>query len=210
MQVLSAESFVQKCKELRKEALFVDTNIIIQWKDPLGTASSQNTIATNLNVELTKSVTDLKDKQLKIYSTLSTAIEYFWFVRYHYFMRELKGKLKFDTREFKRLKKDDSSFALGWQQQMKNLKKVFITNFPIYTQTLDKTFLFGFTEISLDIDFGDYTIFQTVLQAPPEHRVLFSNDSDYLACHDKDFLLITTSAFILKESESRGLLYTTS
>ena len=65
MQVLSAESFVQKCKELRKEALFVDTNIIIQWKDPLGTASSQNTIATNLNVELTKSVTDLKDKQLK-------------------------------------------------------------------------------------------------------------------------------------------------
>jgi hypothetical protein len=75
-KVINGESLLLDCKRLPTEAFFVDTNIIIMFKDPFS-AAYRNHENEKLNNKTTDLILTLKNAGKKSFTTFSVALEYY-------------------------------------------------------------------------------------------------------------------------------------
>lgn len=74
-KVIDGDTLIKDFKRLPTEAFFVDTNIIIDFKDPFS-ATYKNTIKEKVNNKITQLLSTLKSAGIKSYTTFSVALEF--------------------------------------------------------------------------------------------------------------------------------------
>ncbi|MFA6977870.1 MAG: hypothetical protein WC209_01000 [Ignavibacteriaceae bacterium] len=201
-KVIDAEDLVLRKKKLPTEAFFVDTNIIILYKDPFS-ASLTNEELSRFSEKVSYSMEYLK-ANYKTYSTIYSAFEYYKHLQHHYFTSQT-GDRFLNTSKFKKLKIENEVFKDGWKRHMISFRKVFYKNFPIINSNEDKANLIYQFE-SEAMDFGDYAIWKAVESSKETFHCIFSNDSDLYNISD-DIYLLTTNPKIIIEAKSNGKLF---
>ncbi|MDP1676383.1 MAG: hypothetical protein Q8L88_05900 [Bacteroidota bacterium] len=201
--VIDAMSIVENKKRLPCEAFFVDTNILIDYKDPFSTSLEDRRIAL-LNAELSKVLHYLKSLSLVSHTTVSVAVEYYKHLQVGYY-RTQTGSLKFETNEFKKQRANDIAFFTGWDLQIKTFKKLFIKNFPIH---FDSTFTPDILETfeGSKVDFGDHLLYNYMISCPEALRCIFTNDSDFYS-YEGEFYLLTTNKKIISQARADKKLF---
>jgi len=201
-KVIDAEDLVLRKKKLPTEAFFVDTNIIILYKDPFST-SLKNEESSKRSEKVSYSMEYLK-ANYKSYSTIYSAFEYYKHLQHNYYTSRTADKY-LDTIKFKELKTFDAEFKDGWSRHMISFRKVFYKNFPIIDSHEDKAnLIYQFDSESMD--FGDYAIWKAVESCKETFHCIFSNDSDLYNISD-DIYLLTTNPKIITEAKSNGKLF---
>lgn len=188
--------------KLPTEAFFVDTNIIILYKDPFST-SLKNDELSRIS-EKVSFVTEYLKANYKAYSTIYSAIEYYKHLQHNYFTIQTGDKF-LNTSKFKKLKTENEIFKDGWRRHMDLFRKVFYKNFPIINTGEDKSNLIYQFDSEV-MDFGDYAIWKAVASYKDTYRCIFSNDSDLYNISD-DFYLLTTNPRIITVAQSNGKLF---
>ncbi|HEY9167747.1 MAG TPA: hypothetical protein VIS48_16460 [Candidatus Kryptonia bacterium] len=190
-------------RRLSKEAFFVDTNVVIDFKDPFGRTSIDRTIERR-HGEISSIVGYLKSSGIKSLSTVSVILEYYKNIQVGFY-KVRTGNEQFQIRDFKRLRDKDIDFMNAWDLQMKMLKRTFTRNFPVYDGSPNP----GETVLNFaggSLDFGDHLLYETVTVSPRNLWCIFSNDSDFYSLPDEIFLL-TNNEEIIKSAEKNGKLY---
>jgi hypothetical protein len=121
--IIDALDFVRNKKGLPVEAFFVDTNIVIDYKDPFGRTTGNKMLAQR-NEELTEAVNRFKELGYKVYSTTSVAIEYYKHIQVGFYCLFTETQ-KLDLRDFKNRRDNDVNFITRWDSQIKAFKKVY-------------------------------------------------------------------------------------
>lgn len=201
--VIDGLKLVNSKKRLPKEAFFVDTNVVIGFKDPLGRTNDSPSLA-NRHAEVSSVVSYLKSSGTAVFATLGVVLEYYKNIQNGYYLARAQ-KEKFDNLDFKRRRDSDPDFMAGWDLQMKALKRTFTRNFPLYdTSPVATETLSGFQGGS--VDFGDHLLYATLMTAPETSRCAFSNDGDFYSFPD-DLYLVTTNGQIINRATKEGKLY---
>lgn len=192
--VIDASDVLTNKKSLPIEGFFVDTNILIYYKDPFS-ASLNNPRLTNLNTKITDFLNRPNSSGIKGYSSLSVAIEFYKFLQVGYFKTQFPNT-KFSTESFKKAKYNDENFRNGFSIYFTYFKKYFKKDFPltsINSSGLD--YISDFDVIKSD--FGDHALLKAVLAHDKKLHGIFTGDSDFYN-YSEDFYLITFNNSIIK------------
>ncbi len=200
--VIDSNDLTIKKKKLPTEAFFVDTNIIILYKDPFSISLNKPELSS-ISEKISKSISYLKSLH-KSYSTIYSAFEYYKHIQHHFYTSQT-GEKFLDTMNFKRLKIESTDFKNGWEYHIKAFKKVFYKNFLIFDSKENKSdLIYNFDSESMD--FGDYVIWKAVESCQKSFHCIFSNDSDLYNISDGIYLL-TTNSKIIAEAKKDGKLF---
>ncbi len=200
--VIDSNDLTIKKKKLPTEAFFVDTNIIILYKDPFSISLNKPEL-NSISEKISKSISYLKSHH-KSYSTIYSAFEYYKHIQHNFYTSQT-GEKFLDTINFKRLKIENLDFKTGWEYHMKAFKKVFYKNFLIFDSKENKSdLIYNFDFESMD--FGDYAIWKSVESCIPSYHCLFSNDLDLYNITD-DIYLLTTNSKIIERAKAEGKLF---
>ncbi|MBI3193655.1 MAG: hypothetical protein HYZ34_04190 [Ignavibacteriae bacterium] len=202
--VIDALKSVREKKRLPTEAFFVDTNIVIAYKDPFG-RSLDSKYATE-NEQVTEVVRRLKSFSLISFSTISVALEYFKHIQVGFFYKMHTGeKINYTTEQFKKLRESNIEFMNGWDLQLKLFNKLFVKVFPPYQLGIPIENLIQNFRGS-QVDFGDHLLFSVMMSCKPEQHCVFSNDSDFYSFEENFYLLTTNKRIIEQASKEEKLL----
>ena len=167
--------------------IIVDTNVIIDYKDPFGNVNP------NVNSKIVDQINKLKS-HFKVYSTIISAIEYYKFLQYGYYNIYIKihsgNYAKYSTIEFKKLRRTDPDFSNGWDLRLKEFKRTNIKHFP--PLNIDLNNIYTIENIGTfdgsKADFGDEMIYKICqfLKFP----VVITKDKDFSSFPDDLNLLI--------------------
>ena len=201
--VIDALKLVNAKKRLPKEAFFVDTNVVIDFKDPLGRTNDSRSLAKR-HGEVSVVISYLKSSRIAALATIGVVLEYYKNIQYGFYLARAQ-KERFDNLDFKRLRDEDLEFMDAWDLQMKALKRTFTRNFPLYDASpaavpTVSNFQGG------SVDFGDHLLYATVMTAPESSRCVFSNDGDFYSFSDQIYLL-TTNGKIIGKANREGKLF---
>lgn len=195
--VIDASDVLTNKKSLPIEGFFVDTNIIISYKDPFG-ASLNNISATQYNNNITSFLSRPNSSGVKGYSTLSVAIELYKFIQIGYYGTQFPN-LRFEQKTFKELKKSNESFRNGLQTYFNIFKKIFKKDFPL--SSINSSGLDYISDFDvIKSDFGDHALLKAVLAHDKKLHGIFTGDSDFYN-YSEDFYLITFNKSIIKMAE---------
>jgi hypothetical protein len=201
--VIDGLKLVNSKKRLPKEAFFVDTNVVIDFKDPLGRTNDSPNLADR-HAEVSLVVSYLKSSGTAAFATLGVVLEYYKNIQNGFYLARAQKK-KFDNLDFKKRRDSDFDFMAGWDLQVKALKRTFTRNFPLYdTSPAGTETLLDFQGSS--VDFGDHLLYATVMTAPERSRCVFSNDGDFYSFPD-DLYLLTTNVKVIGKATEDGKLY---
>jgi len=201
--VIDASDILAKNKSLPVEGFFIDTNILICYKDPFG-ASLNNVKQTKYNNSITQFLNRPKSSGVKGYSTLSVAIEFYKYIQIGYFYTQFPND-KFEAKKFKDLKEKDSDFRGGLQTYFNLFKKIFNKEFPILTKNSDKIDYLNDFDV-LKADFGDHALLKSVLAHDKKYHGIFTGDADFYN-YSEEFYLITFNNKIIAKATSEKKLY---
>lgn len=201
--VIDGLDLVNSKRRLPKEAFFVDTNVVIGFKDPFSHSSDAPSLQKRQE-DISATIGYLKSFGIKAYATLGIVLEYYKNLQVGFY-RVQPGKNDFDLADFKKMRKNDSNFKLGWELQMKSLRKVFRRNFPLFEgyPSAEETVS---TFTGLEVDFGDQLLFKTVMTAPSNMWCIFSNDGDFYSFPD-DLYLLTTNERVIRTAKKDNKLF---
>ncbi|MBD1206960.1 MAG: hypothetical protein H9535_00905 [Ignavibacteria bacterium] len=186
------------CRSLHCEAFFVDTNVLIDFKDPLGRALDKKDIERKEFV--TDALTAIKSQGVASYSTLTVSIEYYKYIQTGFYQTFANQKIT--TLDFKRLRETSPGFAEGWALHVRKFRETFAKKFPLYGETQANVDIRGMTE---EVDFGDFALYDTVRRLTPTHRFVFSNDGDFYSF--SDILLFTVNPTMIEKARKDNLLF---
>ncbi len=203
-KVIDGDTLIKDFKRLPTEAFFVDTNIIIDFKDPFS-ATYKNTIKEKVNNQITQLLSTLKSAGIKSYTTFSVALEYYKYIQVNaykvYKTRSSRGEnLQFNPEDFKALRENDLQFISFWGNYMESFKKTFRKNFKIIDKLFD-------AEIILDdfkgtnYDFGDHLLYESA-KTDLKHNCIFTNDSDFYSIDDDNLYFITFNNKIINNAKT--------
>lgn len=206
--VIDGDSLLKNVKRLPSEAFFVDTNVIIAYKDPFS-ASYKNPTLENSNKKVTELLNSLKT-DYKSYTTFSVALEYYKHIQvnsYKVFKSRISknSTIQFDSDDFKNLKENDLNFLVVWELNLKGFKKTFMKNFEI----LDKPLIAKDLLVSFEgtkIDFGDHLLYE-VVKLFPKYKCIFTNDSDFYSINDDDLYIITFNKEVIRKAKTAKKLF---
>ena len=203
-KVINGTILAKDCKRLPMEAFFVDTNIIIKYKDPFS-SSLHNPQEEKLSLEISDLLNRIKSAGKKSYTTFSVVMEYFKYIQVTSYILYKKSRfgeknISWNLKDIKNLRKNDSDFKEYWEIYLKAFKNPFKKNFVIIDKHLDakeimEDFLGG------NIDFGDHLLYKVSKQLSPI-SCIFTNDSDFYKINDDDLYLITFNNTIPEEAKS--------
>ncbi len=206
LTVVDVERLVKDKKKLPCEAFFVDTNIIIDYKDPFGRSSFDFSLARR-NATITEAIDKLKSAGVRPHSTITTAQEYYKHIQVGFYKLYVSKDIEeslgtaFDPEDFKTKRDSDVDFMAQWDLQMTQFKKTFSRNFPLLDLPANVHGLIdGFKGSSAD--FGDHALWHCALSAGIP--CVFSNDSDFLSFYDLKYLM-TTSRKVLDRAKDKGV-----
>lgn len=207
--VIDAKDILVNKKELPTEAFFVDTNVVLDFKDPFGISSTNK--HDEERIQLVQSVMhDLRSRlQTKPYSTTDTALEYYKHIQNKTISlyKDINRIEKLSFQDLKNLRKNEHHFRAAWENQMKVFVKTFKKTFPIFQKAiLIDNILSDFNFENMD--FGDHLLYKTVINCEPENRCIFSNDADFYSISD-DLFLLTTNSKVIKQAGIDGKLFIT-
>ncbi len=134
------------------------------------------------------------------FSTLTVAIEYYKYLQVNFYQTYFNQQ--FSTLNFKQLRNSDVGFADGWNKHIKKFKEIFGRKFPVYTETQTSVPIADMTE---EVDFGDFALYDAVRRLPPAHRFIFSNDSDFYSF--SDITLLTVNPSVIEKAREEGRLF---
>ena len=197
--VLDINEIVKERKKLPIEAFFVDTNIIIYFKNPFGIVNPA------LNQKIEESVLFLKQFH-KAYSALCVAQEYYKYIQNKTieFFKINTGKVNLSHQDLKILRKTDGSFGREWKLRIKDFKKTFRKNFEIYQAQFDPVESINtFDEQNLDL--GDWLLYKSVMSCDENMKCIFTNDYDFYAL-DGNFCLLTSNQKIINQAKADNKL----
>lgn len=205
--VIDAKDILVNKKELPTEAFFVDTNIVVLFKDPFGISSTNK--HDEERIQLVQSVMhDLRSRlQTKPYSTTDTALEYYKHIQNKTISlyKDINRIEKLSFQDLKNLRKNEHHFRAAWENQMKVFVKTFKKTFPIFQKAiLIDNILSDFNFENMD--FGDHLLYKTVINCEPNYRCIFSNDADFYSISD-DIYLLTTNNKVIKQAVNEGKLF---
>jgi len=200
--VIDAESLLEDKKRLPTEAFFVDTNIIIDYADPFGDSTTYPSLEKR-NILITKVLNRVKS-QHKCFSTITVTIEYYKHIQVNFYNLHTQEK-KFDNEHFKELRNNDVEFIERWEVQMKKFKRLFQKNFPLYSSHIPVSELWDTYKPS-EVDFGDHTLYATIMASAENYKCVFSNDSDFYTFSDELYLL-TTNNKLIKRARDDNKIY---
>jgi hypothetical protein len=200
-QVIDAVELMLRKIKLPTEAFFVDTNIVITFKDPFSYSGIDSSQAKQ-NETVTQAIRSFKSTGTIPYSGLATTLEYYKYVQVGCY-KLFTGKEKFDPKDFKHLRDNDINFMQIWDTQIKEFRRVFTKTFPIFKFVSHPEEIESFTNTS--IDFGDHLLISLV-SSDKNIRTIFSNDFD-LYLDDRDFFLLTTNSKIVAQAKSDDKLW---
>ena len=169
------------------ERILVDTNVVINHKNPFGYVSPA------FNSKVTKVVNRLQ-KQFPLNATLMTASEYFRYLQvgyYNIFVKTHKVKFqKYSAGQFKRLRKNNGEFARGWDLRLRSFRLTFTQLFPPFhpaASIFNEAVLEEFD--GAQVDFGDEMFYQIALQTG--FPVILTTDRDFASFrNDLNIILI--------------------
>jgi hypothetical protein len=199
--VIDALEIVQKNKKLPCEAFFVDTNIIVYYKDLFGESLTNVSIQPIVN-DVSGTFPILKSKY-KSYCTLSVAIEFYKHIQINFYQKFLNKR--FDTEDFKKQRESNIAFFDGWDLQIKQFKKVFRKEIEVHLEALPEADIIESFEGS-KVDFGDHAIYKTLMRCEKNLRCVFTHDSDFYS-YQNDFYLLTCNPSIIREARKDGKLF---
>lgn len=202
--VIDANDLTSKKAKLPTIAFLVDTNIVIDFKDPFGRTSVDLHYA-QINTEIRKAIEHLKSHH-KCFSTLSVAIEYYKYLQVNYYKIAL-AKDNFSPDDFKLQRNNNSDFIAGWELHIRNFQRLFKKNFEIYNLPIDIYDLLNTFDGKL-ADFGDQILYKYSLIDRINLNCIFSRDKDFFNLPD-DFYLITIDKNIISTAKSNNKLYLT-
>jgi len=204
--VIDAKDILDNKKELPTEAFFVDTNIVILFKDPFG-SYSQSSYREKEAEEIQKILHEIRSRlQLNVYSTRSIALEYYKYIQNGSIRSyNLVNNANYLPLQLKELRRDNQNFAEMWELRMKEFLKTFRKNFPIFKEEIDGTNILSDFNFE-NMDFGDHLLYKTVINCEPENRCIFSNDADFYSISD-DLFLLTTNSKVIKQAGIDGKLF---
>jgi len=205
--VIDAKDILDNKKELPTEAFFVDTNIVIDFKDPFGISSTNK--KDEERIQLIQSIMhDIRSRlQATPYSTTDTALEYYKHIQ-NKTVSLYKDINKIDRLSFhdlKKLRKNDHHFRAAWENQMKVFVKTFKRTFPIFGKPILVDNILSDFKFE-EMDFGDHLLYKTVNNCESEYRCIFSNDADFYSISDEIFLL-TTNPRVIQQAVNDGKLF---
>lgn len=201
--VIDGLALIKNKKRLPTEAFFVDTNIVVAFKDPFG-QSNVDAYIQQRNEQIAGVISYLKSGGIMGYSTITIALEYYKYIQVGFFNIQTDSK-RFDLERFKELRDSDPEFMIRWHHQISVFKKVFKKNFPLFEaspplERLVTTFEGG------KADFGDHILFHSVMSCQSDLRCIFSNDADFYTYSDELYLLTTNREIIhIAKAESKLL-----
>ena len=201
--VIDGLKLVESKRRLPKEAFFVDTNVVIDFKDPFGRSNDDSRFRSR-HQEISQVVSQLKASKIVALSSLGVLLEYYKYIQVGFYQART-GNTKFDLSDFKKLRGSDIGFMNSWDLQMKALKKTFRRSFPLYDKSPNATETVS-TFQGGSVDFGDHLLYETVMRAPQNKRCVFSNDGDFYAFPD-ELHLLTTNGEIIRTAKKDGKLY---
>lgn len=202
--VIDGDTLSKNVKRLPKEAFFIDTNILISFKDPFA-ASYKNASKEKLNSKYTELLLLLKSTGFNSYTTFSVALEFYKYVQVNSYIIYKSGlsknsSIKFDTSDFKKLREVDQQFMTTWDLQIKSFNKLFSKNFIIIDESMNpKIVLSEF--LGSQIDFGDHLLYE-VVKLYPKYKCIFTNDSDFYSIDDDDLHIITFNKNMITQAKS--------
>ncbi|MFA7361771.1 MAG: hypothetical protein WC139_12120 [Candidatus Kapaibacterium sp.] len=208
-QVIDGDSLLKNIKGLPTEAFFVDTNIVIAYKDPFA-AALKNPSLEKYNDKVSELLDKLKSEGFKAYSTLSVVLEYYKYIQvnfYKVYKSSATGKETFslDSEDFKKLKTNDSDFITKWKIYLESFKKPFKKNIIIIDKTLiPKNVLDSFE--GTKIDFGDHLLYE-IVKTYPKYKCIFTNDLDFYSIDDDDLYIITFNKGIIRKAKTDKKLF---
>jgi hypothetical protein len=200
--VIDALDIVHNRKSLPVEGFFVDTQMIIYYKDPFGKSGYKDRIFDNLNINARETLQYLKG-QYKTFSTLSVALEYYKYLQVNSYLLYKQTtanhqNIKFDSDDFKNLRENDVTFRGTWEKYLESFKKVFTKNFQLVDISFDtNNILTSFK--GTEMDFGDHLLYNVVTNSNAKYHCVFSNDIDFYSCPDDVFFLTFNNKAMGKE-----------
>ncbi len=183
-------------KSLPIEGFFVDTNIVINFKDPFQVSGELIHVAETNNL-LREILPKFKTDGGKCFSTYSVALEYYKYIQVNY-TKKFTGNANYSTKDYKSLRDNNPEFQSGWVIQLKAFDKVFRKNFPIKTElipTEDCRESFK----SFKTDFGDHLLYSSVKNVDKKICCIFTDDIDFIQYPD-DLIILTTNNKILQQT----------
>jgi hypothetical protein len=186
------------CTNIGCTAFFVDTNVLIDFKDPLGRALEKRDIQRQELIA--NAISALKSNGILSFSTLTVAIEYYKHLQVSFYQTYFNQK--FTTPNFKQLRDNDVGFADGWNKHIKKFKEVFGRKFPIYGEIKTNVAIADMTE---EVDFGDFALYDAVRSLSPPHRFIFSNDSDFYSF--SEITLLTINPNVIEKAREEDKLF---
>lgn len=189
------------------EAIFVDTQIIIFYKDPFGLSYNDSTMNL-LNQNSTEVIEHLKSIGIKAYTTLMVASEYYKHLQVNSYRKYKTAKGhkeidKFDSDDFKNLRDTNIDFMIQWNILMKQFIRIFSKNFKLYDKEFDTEYIIkNFNGEQLD--FGDHLLYQHMKSEGKNYYIL-SNDIDFYNLPD-DFYLLTLNNKIISKARTEKKL----
>ncbi len=204
--VIDAKDLVDNRKKLPTEAFFVDTNILINYKDPFGSHAQTDSIEKEAE-NIQKILHSLKSyPQLSSFSTRSVALEYYKYIQFNSIKAyNLVKETHYGSGDLKFLRKKDSNFAEVWELRMKEFLRIFKRNFPIFEEKIEGS------DILLDfrydlMDFGDHLLYKTVTNCNSNLQCIFSNDSDLYSIPE-DVYLLTTNKKVIRQAKKESKIF---
>ncbi len=177
---LNIEELLRSTNTHPIERILVDTNVVINHKNPFGYVSPA------FNSKVTRVVNRLQQK-FPLNATLMTASEYFRYLQvgyYNIFVKTQKVKYKkYSAGQFKRLRKNDEEFARGWDLRLRSFRLTFTQLFPPFhpsASIFNENIIAQFD--GAQVDFGDEVFYQIALQTG--FPVILTTDRDFAAFRD--------------------------
>lgn len=208
-KVIDGDSLLKNIKGLPTEAFFVDTNIIIAYRDPIS-ASYKNTALENLNVKTTELIRKLISANIKSYTTFAVAAEYYKHIQvnsYAVYKRSISQKkfVSFDSDDFKDLKENDLTFLVMWERYVNEFKRPFKKTIEILDNPLKPVNILDSFE-GTKIDFGDHLLYE-IVRTYPKYKCIFTNDLDFYSIDDDDLYIITFNKRIIRKAKTDKKLF---
>lgn len=207
--VIDGDLLLKNIKRLPSEAFFVDTNIIIAYKDPFAAALKKSSLE-KYNDKVSELLDKLKSAGFKAYSSLSVVLEYYKYIQvnsYKVYKYSSTGDetLSFDSEDFKKMKRSDTRFISAWKIYLESFKKPFIKNIIILDKTLIPKDIFVTFE-GTKIDFGDHLLYE-VAKLYPKYKCIFTNDSDFYSIDDDNLFIITFNGSMISKAKTDKKMY---
>jgi len=168
------------------ENIIVDTNIIIDYKDPFGRVVPQDNIKTVEEVNKLKS-------HYKVNSTIVSGLEYYKYLYvnfYNIFIKTHNGYYeKYSSQEFKKQRRTNSDFASEWDLRLNQFKITFKRHFPPIETDTDNFFTVDNID-SFDgsnVDFGDEMLYK--ISQSLDFPLIITKDRDFSSFPDDLYII---------------------